>query len=291
MADPARILVTGAAGKTGLAVLAALREKGTVVRALVHRESQIETVKQAGVVDVVVGDMAATAVWTKAMTGMTAVYHICPNMHSREEAIGERALAAAQAAGVSHFVYHSVLHPQTESMPHHWHKLRVEARLFASGLNFTILQPAAYMQNVLAGWQAIKSEAVVRVPYPVDTRFSLVDLTDVAQVAALVLTNPEHAGAIYELAGPQILTPAEMAQEMSAVLGRPVTAVTQSLAAWQEQAEAAGLSGYAQDTLLKMFRYYARNGFWANGRVLRWLLGRDPTTFRQFLTRLQGVMV
>ena len=62
------------------------------------------------------------------------------------------AIRAAQSAGVERFVYHSVLHPQVEIMAHHWQKMRVEEQLFESGLSFTILQPAAYMQNVLAGW-------------------------------------------------------------------------------------------------------------------------------------------
>ena len=57
---------------------------------------------------------------------------------------------AARRAGIRHLVYHSVLHPQVEAMPHHWQKMRVEEQLFAAGLPYTILQPAAYMQNVLA---------------------------------------------------------------------------------------------------------------------------------------------
>ncbi|MFN8458488.1 MAG: NmrA family NAD(P)-binding protein [Anaerolineae bacterium] len=66
-----------------------------------------------------------------------------------EVAIGRAAIAVAKAAGGPRSVYHSVLHPHTEKMPHHWHKLRVEELLFESGLEWTILQPAAYMQNVL----------------------------------------------------------------------------------------------------------------------------------------------
>ncbi len=280
------ILVTGAAGKTGQAVIRALAARGTAVpHALVHHQGQVELVRQAGAVTVLVGDMQQTAVWLTAAHSMDAIYHICPNMHPAEVDIGKAAINAARASGVRHFVYHSVLHPHIEAMPHHWHKLRVEEWLFTSGLDFTILQPAAYMQNVLAGWPRMVTEGIYDVPYPVETRLSLVDLADVAEAAAIVLTTPGHSGAIYELAGPEVLTPVAMATMLGKVIGRQITAVSQPLDEWQTQAQSAGLSQYAINTLLKMFRYYARHGFWGNGHLLRWLLQREPTTFAQFAHR------
>lgn len=279
------ILVTGGAGKTGQAVIAALAVRGTAVRALVRRPEQAQLARRAGAGEVMVGDMQETAVWQGITRGIDAIYHICPNMHPAELEIGKLAVDSARINGVRHFVYHSVLHPQIEAMPHHWHKLRVEEALFASGLAFTILQPAAYMQNVLAGWQSMVAEGIYRVPYPVATRFSLVDLANVAEAAAIVLTEPGHNGAIYELAGPEILTPVKMAIVLGEVWGKSVTAVAQPLDEWQSQAHVAGLSPYAIDTLLKMFSYYAQHGFWGNGQILRWLLGREPTTFAQFAHR------
>ncbi|MCP4359695.1 MAG: NmrA family NAD(P)-binding protein [Chloroflexi bacterium] len=278
-----RILVTGAAGKTGQAVVGALAKRGTAVRALVRRHEQIEIVQDIGAVEVVVGDVLATAVWRQATQNIDTLYHICPNMHPQEVEIAEMGIAAAQRNGVSHFGYHSVLHPQTEAMSHHWCKLRVEEALFASGLPFTILQPAAYMQNILASWTAVVEDGLYRVPYPVSTPMSLVDLADVAEAAAIVLTQPGHSGAIYELVGPEILTQTQMAEIMGAVLEREVTAVSQPLAEWQNNAQQNGLPPYAIDTLLRMFRYYAQHGFWGNSNILRWLLNREPTMFAKFI--------
>ncbi|GIK56651.1 MAG: epimerase [Chloroflexota bacterium] len=284
-----RILVTGAAGKTGQAVIRALAERDTAVsHALVRRPEQAAVARQAGATMVAVGDMLDTAVWLAATQHCDAIYHICPNMHPAEVEIGRLAITTAQTNGIHRFVYHSVLHPQVEAMPHHWHKLRVEEMLFAAGLDFTILQPAAYMQNVLAGWQSIMAEGIYRVPYPVETPFTLLDLADVATVAAMVLTEPGHRGAIYELAGAEILTPAAMAVVLAAVMGQAVTAVTQPLDAWQTQAQAAGLDAYAIATLRQMFAYYARHGFCGNSNVLRWLLGREPTGFAQFIQMESG---
>ncbi|MEW5783774.1 MAG: NmrA family NAD(P)-binding protein [Bacillota bacterium] len=279
------ILVTGAAGKTGKAVINALARRGAATRALVRRETQAAAVNALGARQVTMGDMADRSVLRQALSGVRAVYLVCPNMHQEEELIGRLAIAAAREAGVKHFVYHSVMHPQTEKMPHHWHKLRVEEALFESGFNYTILQPAAYMQNVLAGRESMINEGIYRVPYPVETKISMVDLEDVAEAAAVVLTEPGHAGAVYELAGPEALAQTEVAAMISKTTGCPVRAAQVSPQLWRRQAVASGLGKYQVETLLKMFDYYARYGFWGNGNVLRWLLKRAPAGFAAFAER------
>jgi uncharacterized protein YbjT (DUF2867 family) len=206
-------------------------------------------------------------------------------MSPDEVAIGQVALAAARAAGVERFVYHSVLHPQTESMPHHWHKLRVEALLFELGLPFTILQPAAYMQNVLAYWEKIANQGVYPVPYAIETRLNMVDLEDVAAVAAKALTEEGHLGAIYELAGPELLSQVEVAEILAQKLGRPVHAEAVPLEEWEQSVRQAGLGEYQIQTLLKMFGYYEAYDFWGNPGVLGWLLSREPVTFGEFVER------
>jgi len=279
------ILVTGAAGKTGRAVIRALTAKGEAVRALVHRPEQIPSVETLGAQQVVVGDMRLQATMDQAAQGVQAVYHICPNVSPDEVAIGQVAIGAARSAGVKHFVYHSVLHPQVEAMPHHWQKLRVEEQLFESGLSCTILQPAAYMQNVLAHWDQIMEQGIYPVPYAVETRLGMVDLEDVAEAAAVVLTEPGHAGAVYELASAEVLSQTEVATILSQQLGRPVRAETVSLETWERRARESGLGDYQVETLVKMFRYYECYGFWGNPLVLSWLLGRPPTTFAAFVER------
>lgn len=280
------ILVTGSAGKTGQAVIRALVAKGAVVRALVRRPEQVPKVEVLGAHQVVVGDMRVQAAMDRAARDVRAVYHVCPNVHPDEVSIGQTVMAAACSAGVAHFVYHSVLHPQVEAMPHHWLKMRVEERLFESGLDYTILQPAAYMQNVLAQWDRVVDQGVYAVPYAIETRLGMVDLEDVAQAAAAVLTEAGHTGATYELAGPEALTQIEIANTMGQQLGRAVHVQAVPPEIWAQQARAAGLGDYQVETLLKMFHYYERHGFWGNPRVLGGLLGRPPVTFAAFVERV-----
>lgn len=279
------LLITGASGKTGKAVVKALTAKREAVRAFVHREAYESVVKALGAQEAVVGDLGDEAALQGAMEGVRAVYHICPNVSADEVSIGNLVIAAARAADVEQFVFHSVLHPQTEKMPHHWNKLRVEEALFESGLPFTILQPTAYMQNILAGWQAIVERGLYSVPYPVETRLSLVDLDDVAEAAAIVLTELGHIGATYELVGTPPLSQVEVAEALSQKLGRPVRAETQSIEAWEEQARDSGMGDYQCQTLVRMFRYYERYGLAGNPNVLGWLLHRPPTTLAAFVER------
>lgn len=279
------ILVTGAAGKTGRAVIRALGQTGQEVRALIRIPGQEAVVRAAGAQEVVVGDMRDGGALARAVSGASAVYHICPNMHPEEMTIGQSVIAAVATAGVQRFVYHSVLHPQTERMPHHWHKLRVEEQLFESGLSFTILQPVIYMQNLLAQFDTILTQGCYPVPYAPSTRLSFVDLEDVATVAALVLTDADHAGASYELIGSPPLTQTEVAAILSQQIGRTVRVEVIDREQWRRQAQGAGLGDYAIDALLRMFHYYEAYGFAGSTRVLSWLLGREPASLAAFISR------
>jgi len=286
------ILLTGAAGKTGKAVIRSLSKLSLTVKALVFQLEQILPVKALGVKDVIVGDLTNPEVLKNAFRDIDSVYFICPNIHPEEITIGKIIIKAAVAAGISHFVYHSVLHPQVEAMPHHWNKMRVEELLFASGLPFTILQPTVYMQNILPSLNQIISSGTYRNPYSVECRISYVDLEDVAHAAAIILDNPDgkgnqqdHIGATYELVGTRAMSQIDIASTLSRKLNQPVKAVSFSSKMWKREAGKAGLGIYQIDTLLKMFEYYDGYGLLGNPNILGMLLGRPTTSFEAFLER------
>ena len=279
------ILVTGAAGKTGKAIINALSTKSHEIRALVHRKEQMDPVRDVGADDIVVGDMSDFSVLKEAVRGAQAVYHICPNVSPLEVDYGRNIIEASKWAGIEHFLYHSVLHPQIQAMPHHWAKMRVEELIFESGLPFTILQPAAYMQNLLPYWKDIVAGSF-KVPYAAETRLGMVDLLDVAEAAATVACEAKHKGAVYELVGPDRLSQTELAELLGAVLGIIVHVEQVPVEEWKRAAIKKGMGKYQVDTLASMFRYYDRFGFWGNSMVLSWLLGRKPRNFTAFLQRM-----
>ncbi|MEM7801424.1 MAG: NmrA family NAD(P)-binding protein [Chloroflexota bacterium] len=271
-----KILVTGASGKTGRAVVNGLSKHPVEIRAWARRAFD-----RSEQVEPFMGDMQSPADWETALSGIDKLYHICPNMHPREIKIGQMGLSAASAAGVRHFVYHSVLHPQVEEMPHHWNKMRVEELLFASGIPFTIVQPTAYMQNLGPQLQAISQTGALQLPYPPETRISLIDLQDLAEAVAVILTADAYVGATLELVGTRPLSQHEVAAEFSMGLDQPVVAEEINLAEW-----AAGnpqLPEYTRETLLAMFRYYANYGLVGSPAVLKAVLGREPTSLADWI--------
>ncbi|MFN2152589.1 MAG: SDR family oxidoreductase, partial [Anaerolineales bacterium] len=266
------ILVTGSAGKTGRAIIQALVKGGESVRVLAHRPDQVARLEALGVDDVLVGDMLDSASVTRAVQGIRAIYHIAPNVNPDEETIGRIIVDAARSANVERFVFHSVLHPQIEAMPHHWQKLRVEEMLFESGLFFTILQPTIYMQNILAYWDQIITDGIYPVPYSPESLLSMVDLDDVAQVAVMALTEPGHQSAVYELVGVSAMSQTDVANMLNEQLHRPVTVKIVSREDWERNARASGLGEFQVATLIKMFCFYERYGFAGNPNVLSYLL-------------------
>ena len=277
------ILLTGASGKTGKAILSALKQRGTATRVLVRSTEQAAELSSLGADEAVIGDLRDRPSLVKAIQGCERVYYICPNVTPDEVQIGKTLLEIAKKENIKRFVYHSVLHPQIEAMPHHWQKMRMEETLFGSGLDFTILQPCAYMQNILANWKTISESGVYPVPYAATARISIVDLRDVAAAAALVLSDQGYENAIFELAGPQPLSQDEVAATLSKILRRDVVAKVVDRKTWAENARSGGNSDYQVNTLLMMFEYYEEHGLIGNSNILSRLLNRPATTFEAFV--------
>lgn len=278
------ILITGSGGKTGRAVAAALRQQGFALRLFRRPGNQHEDIIDPD--QVFVGDLKKEEDIARACQGVAAIYHIGPNMHPAEDQIGRNAVEAALANGVNHFVYHSVLYPQIKAMPHHWRKLMVEQALIESGMPFTILQPAAYFQNFGKDWAVIRRRGSYRVPYPVTARLSLVDLNEVAEVAAKVIHQQGHYYATYPLASRAAPTAQEIAATMSQLAQSTIRAQEISPEQWSQTATEAGISGRRIQDFLAMFDYYSRHDFIGSATTLTWLLGREPISLEQYLIRL-----
>lgn len=273
--DPRPVVVVGASGKTGRAVAAELLARGASVRAAVRAGR--ESAAPAGTVAVVV-DLATGHGLESAFDGARAAYHLAPNMHADEVGMAARVADAALATRLPRLVFHSVLHPHDDRMPHHLRKAEAEAVLGdAVGDLLTVLRPAAYHQNLL---EQARSGAI-RVPYSLDAPFTNVDLHDVAEVAAEALTGA-HSGQILDLAGPEVLTTRELTEQAAAALDRSVSDVRIPLQEWMAGA-GADLSEQARHDLAAMFAAYDESGLVGDPTVLSTVLGRPATTW---MTRL-----
>ena len=273
------IVVTAAGGLTGSAVVRALWSRGERVRALVGR-SQPRPELTALSADVAAVDLTDPASVEPLLAGADALYLIWPNFDPAETAGAVALLAAARRAGVGRVVYHSVLRPQIRSMPHHAAKDRVEEALDASGLAWRVLQPCAYADNLDGQLADVAVTGTFRSPWGLTQAQSLVDLRDVADAAAVLLTEDGLDGGTFEAVGPEPLTASRLAELMAERLGRAVRAEDVV-----PQGDAP--NSYAGRCLRSMFDHYRAHGFAGSPRVLTALLGRAPRTFAEHLADVE----
>jgi uncharacterized protein YbjT (DUF2867 family) len=281
------ILITGANGQTGRAIIKALIRKGQMVRALVHKTSQIPEMKGLGEIEVVAGDMMDPITVNAAFIGISAVYHICSALNPNEIDIGRVIIDAAKSSKVDHFVYHSVLHSVLQEMPHHQKKLKVEELVIDSGLPYTIIQPSVFMQNIFESWNVLYERGIFRQKFFTDseTRMCLLDLDDLAEVVSIVLMDKGYIGATFELCGPENLSLSDMVRAFEKHLSRDIKIETPSDELIAQNMKKNGSDDYRVSTLLKMFHHYNEHGFVGNAKVITMILGRKPNDFSSFINR------
>ena len=278
------ILVTGASGRTGRRIIERLVAQNQRVRAFVRRPEAARELMQAGVADCVLGDLEREEDLRRALADVGGVLHICPPMHPAEDKIAATMIGIAEAQGVERFVLYSVLHPLAD-VPHHRRKLEAEHALINSKLAYTILQPCRYMQHLNAIWAQVRDAGLHPMPFDSKARFSLVDLQDLAEATARVMAEPGHDYATYQLAGSVRLSMEDCAATLAGLLGREVKAVARSDEEFRRGAQAAGVAAARIEGMSVMNAHYTAHGLSGNANVLRWLLGREPTSFADFVKR------
>lgn len=276
------ILVTAANGRTGRSVIAALARHGHNVRAFDIAPDTAELV-DLGATEVIAGDMLEPAHVARAVDGARAVIHIGPPLHPQEAHMGQVVVAAARTAGVGHVVQFSVTHPQLEPLLNHQAKLAVERAVLLARMPFTILQPMHYMQNIDIA--RVLATGILAQPYDPATPLAHVDLEDVAEVTARVVTDPAHHYATYELCGDDFLNAHGLARVIASASGTAVSARQVPVAAAFAAVGGTAADDYRADAMVRLFDHYSRYGITGNPNVLGWLLGRPPTRFDTYVRR------
>jgi uncharacterized protein YbjT (DUF2867 family) len=279
-----RVLMVGATGRHARWVLRELTQRGVEVRALVRNEERAQVARRNGAAETVIGDLTEPASLVDAVAGMEGVFHIGPAHAAREADMGLAMVDAARAAGVRKFVFSGVIHPSISAMTNHAAaKLPVEEALYSSELDFTVLQPARFMQNFERSWNDIVEHDRLAQPYSLREKMCSVDYRDVAEVAALAMTGGELSYGTFELCAPGMQDSYETAAILGEVLGRPITPVQIPL----DQFAAQLPQGAFRDGMKRMMAHYDRHGLpGGNALVLRAILRREPRSLRDYFAEL-----
>jgi uncharacterized protein YbjT (DUF2867 family) len=285
-----KILVTAAAGHQGKLLIPKLSAAGHRVRAARKSPGKEAELEALGAEEVVVGDLADVETYCQALDGCDAVYHIGPGGIAREKDSGLAMIEAASRCGTRHVVLSSVLYSNVDMIQHRY-KRDIEEKLAESGLNWTVLKPTNFMMTEVHIDPVLKTGKFPEWRQtPPGWRENLIDVEDIAEVAAKVLCESErHYYANYDLCGPDRLTAEETARILSRLLGREIPVVY-----WAPDDLAAFFGGdttptpdskHQLDVFRSIARWYSEHEFVGNPNTLEWLLGRRGTRFEQWAGR------
>lgn len=258
------ILVTGATGKQGGAVLRHLREKNFSVRALTRDPAKAEARALVGRgTEVVRGDQEDPTSLTRAMEGVDGVYSVQSHAEAGVEAEirqGMHAADAAKRARIEHFVYSSVAAADHNTgIPHFDSKYTIEQHLRTTGLHYTIFRPAFFMENWL-GMREQLQEGALRLPLRPETTLQMIAVDDIGAAVTMAFTHPRHwDGRAVELAGDE-LSMSELAASFGRMLGREVR---------YEQVPWEQFEQHMGPEMTKMWRMYENGGFGVDLQALR----------------------
>jgi uncharacterized protein YbjT (DUF2867 family) len=275
------VLVTGATGTVGAHVVRALQRRGTPARAFV-RDPEKATRLLGPDVELAVGDFDDHASLDAAVDGVERVFLACAN-HPQQARWETAAIDAAAAAGVRGIVKLSAFGAQIGSPVAFLDaNAHIEEHLRRSGVAWTILRPTFLMSNLLRGAGGVRSEDAFLVP-GAGAKIALVDPRDVAEVAAVVLTGAGHDGRHYDLTGPESVTFDDVAEHLTAVLGRRIDYVALSDDQAATRFTAAGAPPWYVANVVTLFDIL-RQGRQAEVRdTVSTLSGREPCSPRLYL--------
>ncbi len=250
------ILVIGGRSKIGSELIDLLSGQGQDVHALVRAS---EGPLAEGVVSAV-GDLAEPDSLVRAMTGAEKVF-LLSSPHRDAVRWHQNAVDAAGAAGVRLVVRSSILGADTDSDAEFVKAHAVSDRyLENSGLDHVVLRPNLFQQNILESTVPTIDGNGNFYLNAGATRVSMTDTRDVAAVASVVLTQPGHEGAHYDLTGLEALSYAEVAERLSAVMDRPITYVDVPDEAAHAALLGLGLDDWFAGALVGLYQDYRRSG-------------------------------
>ena len=282
------ILVTGATGLNGKELLRVLSASGVAVRALVRNPAKAEAIAALPNVEIVQGDMAHPETLAAGLRGVDRAMLISSSDPMMLD-VQTNFIDAAKQAGVKHVVKLSGIMPELDSA-FRFARMHgeIEKRLEASGMAFTHLRAGEFMPAYFRQVPNITAKGAMFLPME-DARIASIDVGDIAEIAAKVLTGAGHEGKTYPLTGPQALTMTEVAEKLSAATGNTIRYVNVPPEAARQAQLAAGMPPYLADALFELFAE-RRNGkeakVWPDAELL---LDRRPTSFDEFARRNAAV--
>ncbi|MFB7443045.1 SDR family oxidoreductase [Streptomyces mirabilis] len=211
------IVVTGATGNVGRPLTQVLAEAGEQVTAVSRHAAAVpDGVRHVS------ADLAEPQGLTPALDGAKALFLLLSGDLHAPEARPIDIIDLAAASGVRRVVLLSSQGVATRPLGRSRIAMRaVEDALRESGLDWAVLRPGGFASNALAWAESVRTQGMVAAPFG-DVGVPIVDPADIAEVAAACLLDDRHTGGVFELTGPEVITPRQQTEAVAAALGSPV---------------------------------------------------------------------
>jgi uncharacterized protein YbjT (DUF2867 family) len=282
-----KILVTGATGTCGSAVVGDLLKRGASVRALSRKKPETGKLPQG--LEMALGDLTDPPSILKALNGIDKMFLLIGNA-ADEFTQAVTAYGLARRAGVKHITYLSVVQADRFlDVPHFATKAAVEHTLKNYDLPFTILRPGYFMQNDARLKDLLVGPGLYPMPLG-DTGIAAVDVRDIAEAAAISLTQNGYAGKTYNLASKKLLSGPGAAATWSRALGKEIRYTGHAnFDAFEEQLRNTGMPSWHAYDLRVMFQAYVEQGSTISQEDVAQfaeLLGHEPRTYENYVAEL-----
>jgi uncharacterized protein YbjT (DUF2867 family) len=216
-----KILIVGATGTTGLAVINELQLSNIPIRAMVRNIKRAQRILNDKI-EIVEGDLTKQESLINACEGIDRAY-IATSISEDAVSLFNNFFITAKQVGVEHIVKLSGYGAQPESMSEilrqHYHS---DQLLINSGINYTIIQPNSFFQNILWQSRTIRSKNIFRLPLA-DSSQSIIDVRDIAIAVTAIFMSNEHKNKIYKLTGNESLSCYDLADILSSILNRKIS--------------------------------------------------------------------
>jgi len=275
------VLITGATGNVGRELINTLSGQGVRFRAMVRSRTDAKFFSQLPGGDAVLGDFNDPASLAQALQGIRKAFLLTPS--SKQAEVQQlHFVEQAQQAGVQHIVKLSQLAADVHSPVRflRYHAI-VEQAIQQSGMAFTFLRPNLFMQGLLGFRQSIAEQGEFFAAIG-EARISMIDVRDIAAVAAVVLTQAGHEGNVYTLTGPQALSHTDVADQLTTALGHPVQFVDIPPAVMRAELTKAGFPDWQADGLIEDYAHYARGEAALVSPSVQEVTGKPPRSCAQF---------
>ncbi|MGB3693273.1 MAG: SDR family oxidoreductase [Spirulinaceae cyanobacterium] len=277
---PETILVTAATSNVGSQVVKQLAAKDVNIRAAVRNLNRAQNFPSG--VEVVEFDLNKPETVEAAFRGVDKAFFMTPLAPNLVE-LDATCLEAAKKAGVKQIVKLSVMGADTEPemLLGQCHR-ESEQLIAASGIPYTFLRPNSFHQNYLIYTaETIKNQNSFYLPLG-EGKLSFIDIRDVAEVAAVVLTEDNHQNKAYQITGSQALSNYQIAEILSQVLGRTITYVDIPEEAAREAMTENGLPEKQVEMILRLYNRQKAGNYSTITPIVEEVTGKQPRTFEQF---------